>query len=104
MALPGRLRVKLSTEAAGWITLTPVVVQEMSLAELAEVIVNVTGKDATRIREILKRGSFTSGATRFRWEPVIAEAGEVEALLALISSPSGAQDVGDQGGPPIGRD
>lgn len=99
MALPGRIHVKLSTEAAGWIALTPVVVQEMSIAELAEVIVKVTGRDAERVRAILKRGSFTGGATRFRWEPVIAEAGEVEALLALLSSPSGAQDVGDQGGP-----
>lgn len=87
MALPGRLPVKLSTEAAGWIALTPVVVQEMSIAELVEVIVKVTGRDAERIRAILKRGSFTGGATRFRWEPVVAEASEVEALLNGIAGP-----------------
>jgi hypothetical protein len=67
MALPGTVRVKLSSEAAGAIALTPVVVQELPLTELAENVLAVTGKDTARVREILRRGSLVSGASRFRW-------------------------------------
>jgi hypothetical protein len=65
--LPERVRVKLSSEAAESITLTPVVVQELPVRELIEHMLGVAGKDEARIREILLRGTLVSGASRFRW-------------------------------------
>src|SRR5450756_1325760 len=67
MALPPTVRVKLSSEAAESISITPVVVQEMPVRELVEYMLGVTGKDEARIRELLLRGSLVSGASRFRW-------------------------------------
>jgi len=86
-AWPETIRVKLSSEAAGAITITPVVVREMPQAELMEVIVGVTGKDIARVREILRRGSLTSGASRFRWEPVEAEEAVIRGALAAFPDP-----------------
>ena len=45
MALPATVRVKLSSEAAESISLTPVVVQELPIRELVEHMLGVTGKD-----------------------------------------------------------
>ena len=81
-ALPQTIRVKLSSEAAGAITITPVVVREMLAAELIEHILGVTGKDAGRIGEILERGSLVSGASRFRWEGLTATR---EAIIELLA-------------------
>ena len=68
MALPQTVRVKLSSEAAGAITLTPVVAQELAVRDLIEHVLGLAGKDEARIREILLRGTLVSGASRFRWE------------------------------------
>lgn len=81
------VRVKISSDAAGSIALTPVVVQEMTLAELADHIVAVCGKDTARIRDIMQRGSLVSGASRLRWEGWRAEEAEVAALLARFPDP-----------------
>src|SRR5438874_1143259 len=67
MALPDKVRVKLSSEAAEGISITPVVAREMPLRELVEYMLGVTGKDEGRVRELLLRGTLVSGASRFRW-------------------------------------
>ncbi len=82
MALPETIRVKLSSEGAEAIAITPVVVRQMPLRELIDEMLAVTGKDHERIRAALRRGSFVSGGTRFRWEGHEAEAAELAALLA----------------------
>jgi hypothetical protein len=83
MALPEKIRVKLSSEAAESIALTPVVIQEMAVRELIEHVLGVTGKDEARIRDLLLRGTLVSGASRFRWAGWEAEA---EALRELLAS------------------
>ncbi len=84
MALPETIRVKLSSEAAGSITITPVVVQDIRTHELVEYILGVVGKDAARVREILLRGSFVSGGSRFRFSGCEATLEDVlEALAAF---------------------
>ncbi|HXS96333.1 MAG TPA: hypothetical protein VN736_17135 [Candidatus Limnocylindrales bacterium] len=83
MALPDTIRVKLSSEAAEAIALTPVVVREIPIHELVEHMLGVTGKDESRIREILLRGTLVSGASRFRWTGWQADA---EALRLLLES------------------
>ena len=87
MELPPTVRVKLSSEAAESISITPVVVQEMPVRELVEYMLGVTGKDEARIRELLLRGSLVSGASRFRWTGWDAGLGYLRELLATFPDP-----------------
>lgn len=87
MALPNSVRVKLSSEAAEAISLTPVVVQELPVRELVEHMLGVTGKDEVRIRELLLRGSLVSGASRFRWTGWEQDAESLRQLLATFPDP-----------------
>jgi len=84
MALPERIRVKLSSETAEAISITPVVVREIALRELIEQMLGVAGKDEPRIRDILLRGTLVSGASRFRWAGWEAEPESLRALLATF--------------------
>ena len=84
MALPPTVRVKLSSEAAGAIAITPVVAQELPVRELVERALGAVGKDEPRIREILLRGTLVSGATRFRWAGWEADAESLRELLATF--------------------
>ena len=81
MALPDPVRVKLSSEAAEYVSLTPVVVQDMALLEVLEKIVTTTGRDLDRVGDILRRGSIVSGATRLRWQSIESEEAELAARL-----------------------
>lgn len=87
MALPETVRVKLSSEEAGAISLTGVVVQEMPLRELVEYILGATGKDEARIRAVLRRGSFVSGGSRFRWSGLETDESGLGELLATFPDP-----------------
>src|SRR6185436_12452080 len=87
MALPDTVRVKLSSEAAESITLTPVVLQELPIRELIEHILGIAGKDESRIREILLRGTLVSGASRFRWAGWEADAASLQEALAQFPDP-----------------
>ncbi len=82
MALPETIKVKLSSEAAEGISLTPVVVREMPFRELFELLLPLTGKQAQRIGELLARGTLVSGASRFRWAGLQTRPEEIGALLA----------------------
>jgi hypothetical protein len=84
MALPPTIRVKLSSEAAESIALTPVVVQELAVRELIGHMLGITGKDEARICELLKRGTLVSGASRFRWVGWEADIEGVRELLATF--------------------
>lgn len=87
MALPQTIRVKLSSEVAEAISLTPVVVQELGMRELIEHMLGVAGKDEARIREILLRGTLVSGASRFRWAGLQVEADGLREVLATFPDP-----------------
>jgi hypothetical protein len=87
MPLPQTVRVKLSSEAAGAITITPVLLQELPVGELIEHVLGLAGKDEARIREILFRGTLVSGASRFRWEGFRTEAEELRQALAAFPDP-----------------
>ena len=84
MALPQTIRVKLSSESAEAISLTPVVVQELLTRDLIEHMLGITGKDEARIRELLKRGTLVSGASRFRWAGWDADADGVREMLGTF--------------------
>lgn len=87
MPLPERIHVKISSEAAGYVTMTPVVRQVMPVGDLIENIVRLAGKDAVRIRDILRQGALVSGASRFRWEPLEAGLEEITQLLRVFPDP-----------------
>jgi hypothetical protein len=87
MPLPQTVRVKLSSEAAGAISITPVVVQELSAGELIEHVLGLAGKDHTRIREILLRGTLVSGASRFRWDGFRTDPEDLREALAAFPDP-----------------
>src|ERR1044072_1150412 len=87
MALPDRIRVKLSSEAAESISITPVIAREMPLRELVEYMLGATGKDEARVRELLLRGTLVSGASRFRWSGWEADVRDVAGLLNTFPDP-----------------
>jgi len=84
MALPANVRVKLSSEAAGAIAITPVVVQELPIRELVGQMLAVAGKDEARLRQILLRGSLVSGGSRLRWAGWEADRESLCELLATF--------------------
>ena len=85
--MPESIRVKLSSEAAEFVALTPVVVREMPFSELLEHVVSATGPDAARVGDILKRGSLVSGATRFRWQGWAPDVEDLYAAIAALPQP-----------------
>jgi hypothetical protein len=87
MPLAGTVRVKLSSEEAGAVSVTPVIVREMLLGDLVELMLDLAGKDAARIRGLLLRGTLVSGASRYRWTGWDAGVSEIEALLASFPDP-----------------
>ncbi len=87
MSLPENVRVKLSTEDAGTVAITPVVVRQMPLRELVELMLDLTGKDAARIRELLLRGTLVSSASRYRWTGWDAGLQSVKELLRSFPDP-----------------
>jgi len=87
MALPATVRVKLSTEAAGAISITPVVVQELPISDLVGHMLAIAGKDEARLCEILLRGSLVSGASRLRWAGWEADRQGLRELLAVFPDP-----------------
>jgi len=91
MPLPETIRVKLSSEAAEYVSLTPVVVQEMPLRDLIEHMLGITGKDEARICDLLLRGTLVSGASRFRWTGWEADVESVRTLLAAFPDPDPAR-------------
>jgi hypothetical protein len=91
MPLPQTVKVKLSSEAAGSISISPVVVQEIPVRELIEHMLGVTGKDEERIRGLLERGTLVSGASRFRWSGWQADEAGLRELLATFPDPDPAR-------------
>lgn len=73
--------VKISSEAAGYLSMSQVVVQQMPLHELVEVILGVTGKRLDRVCEVLRRGVLVAGASRFRWPGWDADAEAVRRVF-----------------------
>ncbi|HUS06270.1 MAG TPA: hypothetical protein VMZ52_08245 [Bryobacteraceae bacterium] len=81
------VRVKISSEAAESIALTPVVSQEMNVRELIRYVLPLTGKDAERVAELLTRGSLVSGGSRFRWSGLKPSLADVDSAFQLFPDP-----------------
>jgi hypothetical protein len=81
LKLPATVRVRISSESAEGIGLTPVVAQDMPLLDLIGHVLGVSGKDASRVCEVLSRGSLIVGGSRFRWAALDCT---VEEMLGLF--------------------
>jgi hypothetical protein len=79
--LPETITAKISSEGAGYVSFTPVARQEIPLRDLVERVLAVTGKDLSRIQQVLERGSFVSGELRYRWQPIRADEEDLRPLV-----------------------
>jgi hypothetical protein len=82
MPLPQTISVRYTEEDAGYITVRPVVKQMFRLAELADMVVSVTGKDFLRVQQIFRAGSIVYNGYRYWWEGFSSDGVEIDALLA----------------------
>jgi hypothetical protein len=87
MPLPPSVRVKLSSEVAESISITPVVVRDIPMRELIEHMLGITGKDEPRLHDLLLRGTLVSGASRFRWTGWDADRDAIRETLASFPDP-----------------
>lgn len=84
---PATIRVKLVSEAAEYVTVSHVMQRDFRLPELFELLLTVVGSDATRIRQILRAGTVSTGDYRYRWEPLELGESEVEEALRAFPAP-----------------
>lgn len=87
MALPERVRVKVMSEAAEYISTAPVVTREMPLGDLLEAVVALAGKNTQRLRQLLRAGGMLLDNYRYRWAPLEAEETDLAPLLARFPDP-----------------
>jgi hypothetical protein len=85
MPLPETISVRYSEEDAGYVSLRPIVRQTFGVHELLDMVLRVTGKDAARVRRILRSGTIAYHCHRYWWTAF--EAGETELAEALARFP-----------------
>lgn len=81
MPFPESIPVKYSEEEAEFISMRPLVRQTFRPAELVDMIVAVTGKDAQRIHQILRSGTIVFHSYRYWWQGFDAEPDKLAELL-----------------------
>jgi hypothetical protein len=82
MPLPETIAMRFTEEDAGYVTVRPVVKQTFRLAELADMVVSVTGKNVSRVRQIFRAGTVVYNGYRYWWEGFTSNEEEVAGLLA----------------------
>ncbi len=76
--------MRFTEEDAGYVTVRPVVKQTFRLAELADMVVSVTGKNVPRVQQIFRAGTVVYNGYRYWWEGFSSNENEVTGLLALF--------------------
>jgi hypothetical protein len=82
MSLPETIAVRFTEEDAGYVTVRPVVKQTFRLAELADMVVSVTGKDSARVQQIFRAGTIVYNGYRYWWQGFPSDSSEIATLLA----------------------
>jgi hypothetical protein len=92
--LPEKIRVKLVSEAAEYVSVSHVVQRDFTLRELVEVMLPVIGPDAGRVRKMIRVGTVSTGDYRYRWEGLDIAVEEIVPLLESFphAEPSRAFD------------
>ena len=89
--LPSKIRVKLLSEAAEYVSVSHVLQRDFSLPELIEVMLPVLGKETSRVRRILQAGTISTGEFRYRWEALEIPEEEIERILQEFPGPDPAR-------------
>lgn len=76
--------MRFTEEDAGYVTVRPVVKQTFRLAELADMVVSVTGKNVPRVQQIFRAGTVVYNGYRYWWQGFAAKEDEVSGLLAAF--------------------
>jgi hypothetical protein len=84
MPLPETIAMRFTEEDAGYVTVRPVVKQMFRLAELADMVVSVTGKNISRVQQIFRTGTVVYNGYRYWWEGFASSENEVAGLLAAF--------------------
>jgi hypothetical protein len=97
LPFPASIPVKYSEDDAQFISIRPLVRQTFSPVELIDMVVSVTGKDAERVRQILRSGTIVFNSFRYWWDAIDVDAAEISKALANYpdSDPSRPFRVGD---------
>jgi hypothetical protein len=84
MPLPETIAMRFTEEDAGYVTVRPVVKQTFRLAELADMVVGVTGKNAPRVQQIFRAGTIVYNGYRYWWQGFAANEDEIAGLLSVF--------------------
>jgi len=84
MPLPETIAMRFTEEDAGYVTVRPVVKQTFRLAELADMVVSVTGKNVPRVQQIFRAGTVVYNGYRYWWDGFSSHENEIVELLALF--------------------
>ena len=76
--------MRLTEDDAGYVTVRPVVKQTFRLAELADMVLSVTGKNASRVQQIFRAGTVVYNGYRYWWDGFASNEDEITGLLALF--------------------
>src|SRR5438046_10603377 len=82
MPLPENIALRFTEEDAGYVTVRPVVKQTFRLAELADMVVSVTGKNVARVQQIFRAGTVVYNSYRYWWGGFVSSEIEVAGLRA----------------------
>jgi hypothetical protein len=84
MPLPETIAIRFTEEDAGYVTVRPVVKQTFRLAELADMVVSVTGKNVARVQQIFRAGTVVYNGYRYWWEGFAGNEAEIAGLLRVF--------------------
>jgi hypothetical protein len=82
MPLPESIALRFTEDEAGYVTVRPVVKQTFRPAELADMVVSVTGKNSHRVQQIFRAGTIVYNGYRYWWQGFAATEEEISRLLA----------------------
>lgn len=87
MSLPAAIAVKYTEDEAEYVSLRPIVRQTFQLRELIEMILSVSGKDASRIQQLLAAGAVTYHGYRYWWDGFAVAEAELRNFLREYPDP-----------------
>ena len=82
MPLPETIPVKYTEEEAAYLSIRPVVRQTFRLDELLDMVLAVTGKEISRIQQVLRSGTVVFNFYRYWWQGFEADLDELSTRLA----------------------
>jgi hypothetical protein len=92
MPLPEAIPVRYTEEEAGYVSFRPVVRQSFRPDQLLDMVLSVTGKDAARIKQILRSGTVVFHFYRYWWTGFDIDATELNGLLARFPDPDPSRE------------